>query len=393
MSGSHRFMTFAVAFCCAMSLALPLQGQVVDVILRVDGDDGSPGGPGTGWDASAFKLLQDCLSEAQAQLQNPNVDLVQIWVASSIVPYFPDLSFFPPPNAGDRNASFELINHVEIYGGFIGDPSETMLSQRNIFKNVTVLSGDIDEDGGLDSFHVVLALPGIDATARLDGFVIRDGFASGGGEDESNGGGLWCAGSPMIVNCTITENSATGDGGGVFVRQTTSPSFINCSISNNGATGNGGGLNRGLLGDVQSLAGSPTLTNCLIAGNFAGGSGGGLAVTSQAFFFFQAFCTASGAESVGNNIRGHLVRGCCARGWWRLPPVGQREGRRLRGGRTGTSCACSMPAERVGVGTIRRARDAWTLGEVMLHPALPVGLLPRAPVLHDVHERIPVVHG
>ncbi len=78
-----------------------------------------------------------------------------------------------PTNSTDRNISFTLKKGVALYGGFTGN--ETSLIQRDIKKNVTVLSGNIgDKTTNVDnSYHVVV---GAD-NARLDGFTIKDGCA------------------------------------------------------------------------------------------------------------------------------------------------------------------------------------------------------------------------
>ena len=108
------------------------------------------------WDA-AYTDLQDVLQ---------HVDLADgdiIWVAAGT--YLPGDS---------RTDSFELVNKVELYGGFAG--TETLLAERDIFSNETILSGDIDTNGDDDCYHVVWS--DLDAeTSRLDGFTIRDGVA------------------------------------------------------------------------------------------------------------------------------------------------------------------------------------------------------------------------
>ena len=140
---SIRWITrIAIAFCCALAFAAPLPAQT---ILRVDGDQGSATGDGSDWGPLAFKFLQDALDEAA--ISEPPV---QLWVAATDPsnPYLPDRDAANPdgscdPDPCDRNATFNLINNVELYGGFFGD--ETVLSQRNPEANETVLSGAITD--------------------------------------------------------------------------------------------------------------------------------------------------------------------------------------------------------------------------------------------------------
>jgi hypothetical protein len=68
---------------------------------------------------------------------------------------------------------------------------------------------------------------------------------------------------------TISGNSVTGPGGsgGGIYSNTAYPVLINVTISGNSAIGRGGG--------IANSAASPVLTNVTIAGNYAGSSGGG----------------------------------------------------------------------------------------------------------------------
>jgi len=63
-------------------------------------------------------------------------------------------------------------------------------------------------------------------------------------------------GAAILTSCTVSGNSAWGDGGGVYG----SASLTNCTVSGNSARGDGGGM-----------YGGGTLTNCIVWDN-AGGS-------------------------------------------------------------------------------------------------------------------------
>jgi hypothetical protein len=76
-----------------------------------------------------------------------------------------------------------------------------------------------------------------------------------------------------LVNCTLSGNSATSDGGGFYNAHTAT--LLDCTIANNttGTTGFSGG------GGLDNVKGATlTLTGCTISGNTAGplGSGGGV---------------------------------------------------------------------------------------------------------------------
>ena len=133
-------------------------------------------GAGGGYWSAAYTDLQDVLQHGQ--LAEDDI----IWVAAGT---------YKPATTADRDASFELVSEVKMYGGFHGgQDGETELAERDIFTNETILSGDIDTNGDDDCYHVVWS--DLDAqTSRLDGFTIRDGVAGDqiGVEADWYGGG------------------------------------------------------------------------------------------------------------------------------------------------------------------------------------------------------------
>ncbi|HJO94830.1 MAG TPA: DUF1565 domain-containing protein [Victivallales bacterium] len=172
-----------------------------------------------------------------------------IWIAKGT---------YYPTKSTDRSISFKLKKGISLYGGFAGN--ETKLSQRNIDKNASILSGNIG-DKGTDkdnSYHVVV---GAD-NSRLDGFTIKDGYAipqSGknskarlhvspelilNGPSNSNGAGLLnFKAAAAVYNC-IFENNKASKGGGVYnmtsssfnataINKSKMPIFVNCVFRNN----------------------------------------------------------------------------------------------------------------------------------------------------------------
>ena len=129
---------------------------------------------GSSW-ANAHTDLQAALAEAEAG--------DEVWVAAGV--------YKPTDDENDRSATFQLIDGVEIYGGFAG--TETNREQRDWQANLTVLSGDIDNNDTTDANGVVVDADDIqgdnsfnvvtgsetDDTAILDGFVITAGLADG----------------------------------------------------------------------------------------------------------------------------------------------------------------------------------------------------------------------
>ena len=180
----------------------------------------------------------------------------QIWVVEG--------TYNPTVPAG-REATFQLISGVAIYGGFIG--TETSLSERDWETNVTTLSGDIGSEGDDtdNSYHVVTG-SGTDATAILDGFTITAGNADTGSTPNILGGGMYNYNSsgPTLSNLIFSNNSATS--GGAMYNWLSSPNLTNVTFSGNSATVCGGGMFNN-----QS---SPSLTNVTFNGNTAPCGGG-----------------------------------------------------------------------------------------------------------------------
>ena len=181
----------------------------------------------------------------------------QIWVVEG--------TYNPIVPAG-REATFQLISGVAIYGGFIG--TETSLSERDWETNVTTLSGDIGSEGDDtdNSYHVVTG-SGTDSTAILDGFTITAGNANGALTSGFDiGGGMYNeSGSPSLKNVDFTNNFAQS-GGGMY-NYLSNPTLTNVRFVGNNANFGGGMYN------AQS---NPNLSNLSFTNNSSQGDGGGM---------------------------------------------------------------------------------------------------------------------
>ena len=226
---------------------------------------------GSSW-ATAYLDLQQALSAASG-------GGYQVWVSKGT---------YKPTSGTDRNATFQLLNNVALYGGFEGTDSasypggETLLSQRDPSANPTILSGQLT--GGNKAYHVLKASHlsvVIDRTAVLDGFVIRDGAATGT-DSATVGGAMYNSnnvditadiprGGVTIRNCRFTANSAVSVGGAVYFGSTPA-TFVNCVFDHNQCTGSGQG---GAIRAYLVPGGALTLANCSFVANSAAGSVGG----------------------------------------------------------------------------------------------------------------------
>ena len=116
----------------------------------------------------------------------------------------------------------------------------------------------------------------------IAGLVVFDTLIITGGAVNGNGGGVSITNcSPTFLNCTITQNSCTGNGGGVFVRHNgagtpwarAEPKFIGCTIIGNNAQ-DGGGLFSSSSG--FGVGAQPTLVGCVVTENTASNGVGGI---------------------------------------------------------------------------------------------------------------------
>ncbi len=235
---------------------------------------------GESWN-NAMTDLQDALDRAYTG--------VEIWVANGT--YKPSLA---TDGSDLRTATFQLRSGISLYGGFAGN--ESSRTQRDWFANQSLLSGDIGLTGDPsdNSYHVVTT-NGIDKTAILDGFTIRDGQADGSSAGICGpqcGGGLYNdGGNPTLINLLILENQAGDRGGGLFTANA-NPTLTNISYNGNKALSGGGIasvngnpslINNAFSGNTATNGGGmynsnsdATLTNLTLSGNDASGQGGGL---------------------------------------------------------------------------------------------------------------------
>ncbi len=207
---------------------------------------------GEDWD-NAFLKLSEALEWAACE------GVTELWVAEGT---------YYPTSGSDRGATFQLVDSVAVYGGFVG--GESSVSERDWVTNETILSGDIGTEGTIvdNSVHVVTG-SGTDATAVLNGFTITQGNADGAGDDNGGGGMITVSGSPTIVNVIFTENVAWDNGGGgMFNGSGSDPSLFNVTFAGNWTTYRGGGM-------FNWNNSNPTLEGVTFSGN-SGQSGGGM---------------------------------------------------------------------------------------------------------------------
>lgn len=259
-----------MALIAAGALCMPAHAD----IYRVDWEVEEPGNGGPTWE-DAFDNLQDALEAAE---NNQGAD--DIWVAEGT--YYPTERMDPED---PRSVTFHLDDPspVKIYGGFAA--TEDYLSERDIYANPTILSGDIDQDDAYGTFpddiwddrddnayHVLFGSRTADAMegARIDGFTIIGGTADGTDPYDQRGGGA-ARGGDMFVRCVFRWNRAK-EGGGAFFADDNDVIIYNCRFYNN-LTGPGEGSYGTGLGGAILMSDDPdhnpeaTIVNCVFHNN------------------------------------------------------------------------------------------------------------------------------
>ncbi|MBN1362903.1 MAG: hypothetical protein JW993_20055 [Sedimentisphaerales bacterium] len=207
---------------------------------------------GSSWD-DAFRCLQDALIRTHPRSE--------IRVAEGT--YFPDVGAAVTVN--DRTATFQLKNGLVMKGGYAGSGAvDGEVRDPRLFE--TILSGQIGAaDPNDNSYHVITARS-VRSAAVLDGFTITGGIANGN-ESYSSGGGVYVeGGSPTIANCIVQDNAAADEGGGMFSHNA-SPVMSTCTFHANAAPNHRGG-------GISVVGGSPSLVACVFTQNSATWAGG-----------------------------------------------------------------------------------------------------------------------
>lgn len=221
-------------------------------------------GDGSSWDNASGDLQKmiDDLAD-----NNVSQQAGEVWVAAGT--YKPQSQLISGMN---YSASFRMRDGISVYGGFAGN--ETSKQERAKkgtmpwdFTNVTVLEAAYYESKlawtnskwtvGSDSRHVVWFAPmsgesDFTRITTLDGVTVQGGYAQGNtGLDDFKtdcGGGVYMDGAnAYLSNCIVRENYATGNGGGVYLKNGRVQTSL---IYNNNADADGGAVyveNRGLV--------------------------------------------------------------------------------------------------------------------------------------------------
>ena len=221
---------------------------------------------GTTW-SNAYRDLQDALAEARV---NPCTDTILI--AEGV---------YLPTSGTNRNINFELVDDIEIYGGFpnTGNP---WFSSRNLVLHETILSGDIGIQGNLgDNSYIVVSCGGTQqggpATFNLGVGTLLDGVSI----TKFHRGLVMFANVNTVCKLRVDSCSfynghkaieiAVANAVGVAATSVTlAPDFRNCKIYNNTNTTSALMVEQHVLGSTTT----PYFFRCEFIGNTSTGAAG-----------------------------------------------------------------------------------------------------------------------
>ena len=241
--------------------------------IRYVKQDGT--GDGSSWDKASGDLQK--MIDELAAVDAPG----EVWVAAGT--YRPTTQII---EGVQYAASFRMRDGIDVYGGFAGGEISKAKREKEdsmpwSYKYKTVLMGADYDDNSAEwienssqwnvissTRHVVWFAPmsgevKFKYTTVLDGVTIKGGAANGGEGladfATDKGGGVYMGLNAILQNCIVTENTAKGDGGGVYANgdgadassaNANGGRVVGCLIYNNSSVEDGGGVfvkNAGLV--------------------------------------------------------------------------------------------------------------------------------------------------
>jgi hypothetical protein len=277
---SGTFVKWLLAATCTCTIAM---GADLNRVIYVDAAAQGTN-DGSSW-TNAYRYLQDALADADAMAKP-----VEIRIAQGT--YKPDQGI--GIKAGNKEATFRMLNGVTIKGGYAGlnapDPNAW---DPSLYK--TLLWGDLAGNDDFahittanDNSHHVVTASGTDVTAILEGVTIGHGAYLPARVFSGDGGcGIHSrAGSATIRSCIFSHNVTTNASGTAMLNYDGAAARLDgCSFENNHG--------HNALYDVDS---STVLTNCRFIDN------DGVAVVEQTSQLECEDCSFTGNRSVGLSL-------------------------------------------------------------------------------------------
>lgn len=194
---------------------------------------------------------------------------------------------------GDPGGALRLVQDITINGDIDGDLKADITIDGNDATGIFSASG-ADTDVVLRSLDIANgnsyvggAIRGASDLGSLSivNSTVRDSYAV-------TGGGIY-ASNLEISNSSIINNTATGDGGGIFLSGYSFDKFTNVTMSGNSAGGKGGAL--------SITGGFMTLENSTVTDNYAA-TGGGIYLDTGSSTFENSIISGNGAAGAAPNL-------------------------------------------------------------------------------------------
>jgi predicted outer membrane repeat protein len=227
---------------------------------------------GTSW-TNAFTDLQDAIAVSSFG--------DEIWVAQGT---------YKPTSGTSRSIYFNIKNGTEVYGGFNG--TETVISERDVALNVTILSAEIGTGSSTDNSYHVARFSNVGNQTRLDGFTIVGAYNNadeGGGVETVNS-------SPVIAKCIFQGNYALEGGGALNHSGSGNLNLENCIFNGNVGNTYGGGA-------LRIYAGPVNITNCYFKSNQSNTYGGAIFIYGATVNISNSVFAGNSCETSGSAIR------------------------------------------------------------------------------------------
>lgn len=221
---------------------------------------------GTSW-ANAYLDLQDALAFARV-----TSCVQEIWVAAGTY----------TPHASDRTVYCDLVNDVDMYGGFPNTGNPTM-ADRDPVAHITRLTGEINSTSAQDnSYHIIRA--SFTNYTIFDGFRLEKAYykiSSNPSSSPASHGAAWWDGPGLIKNCRFYNNFSFYYAGALYC---SGVEIDKCLFSGNQAPQRGGAVetlnnvritnsrfysNGSAGGGAMDIRGLTEIYNCIFKSNYA----------------------------------------------------------------------------------------------------------------------------